>query len=92
METRTRIHKLARLAINDITSSPHILRILHSQELVDHHLSFLIQQVLGHVFCVWEEADGGDVEINGQFLTVGEGEDSLASAVGLCVGDLGILD
>lgn len=90
IEVQTGINKLSRLAVDDIACSPYILRTLDSEKLIDHHLALLVQQVLGHVLGVWDDARGGDVQIHGHLLAAGEGEGCLAGAVGLRVCDLGV--
>jgi hypothetical protein len=75
------------LTINNIPRSPDILHPLHPQKLINHNIALVIQQILGHIFCIRDCANRRDIQIDDLLFAIGEGEDGFPVAGGRDVGD-----
>jgi hypothetical protein len=78
---------LRRLTINNIPRSPDILQPLDPQKLVDHNISLVIQQILGHIFRIWDCPNCRKIQIDGLLFAIGEREYDSAVAGGRGTGD-----
>lgn len=85
------VDELRGVDVGDVADGPGVLDALDAQELVDDDISLVVEQGLGDVLAVGQQAGGGEVQVNGLGLAVAQGELGLALGVERRAGDLDAL-